>query len=363
MGKYTSYYLYQKYEKIGSQDWTPVYPATLSVYSDGTESGSTVIKSDNDTYCGYKPSTEVQYRWVKLNPSTDYICDNCELWVASGYICDNGDLYEQLNEQNFDGNNWYYTGAKKKGKLIEENSKKCTGDTGTTTGDTPSMKVTYTDGTEKTFYNLTSIDQNTDANKKNAKEVIIYDGVTSIGKWAFQYCSGMTSVTIPNSVTSIGWSAFNTCSSLTGITIPNSVIKIDNYAFSHCSSLTGITIPDSVTSIGQSAFMGCSSLTGITIPNSVTSIGWFAFYACSSLTVITIPDSVTTIGNRAFENCSKLESVTIQNSTSKLTYNTNTFANIASTAKLYVPSNLLSDYQSDSNWTGAFGGGIFEIPS
>lgn len=109
MGKYTSYYLYQKYEKIGSQDWTPVYPQTLSVYSDGTESGSTVIKSDNDTACGYKPTQEVQYRWVKLNPSTDYICDNCELWVASGYICDNGDLYEQLNEQNFDGNNWYYT--------------------------------------------------------------------------------------------------------------------------------------------------------------------------------------------------------------------------------------------------------------
>ena len=117
MGKYTSYYLYQKYEKIGSQDWTPVYPQTLSVYSDGTESGSTVIKLYNDTACGYKPSTEVQYRWVKLNPSVDYICDDCELWVASGYICDNGDLYEQLNEQNFDGKNWYYTGIKKKGKL------------------------------------------------------------------------------------------------------------------------------------------------------------------------------------------------------------------------------------------------------
>ena len=193
MGKYTSYYLYQKYEKIGSQDWTPVYPQTLSVYSDGTESGSTVIKSDNDTACGYKPTQEVKYRWVKLNPSTDYICDNCELWVASGYICDNGDLYEQLNEQNFDGKNWYFTGTKKKGKLIEENSKKCTGDTGgtggdtgTTTGDTGTttggttgdtgsttgaMKVTYKDDKTKTFYNLSSIEKYTDSNKLNAKKV------------------------------------------------------------------------------------------------------------------------------------------------------------------------------------------------
>ncbi|MBR4161267.1 MAG: leucine-rich repeat domain-containing protein, partial [Bacteroidaceae bacterium] len=47
--------------------------------------------------------------------------------------------------------------------------------------------------------------------------------VTSIGDYAFYYCSGLTSVTIPNSVTSIGVSAFNWCSGLTSVTIPNSV--------------------------------------------------------------------------------------------------------------------------------------------
>ena len=47
--------------------------------------------------------------------------------------------------------------------------------------------------------------------------------VTSIGQHAFQYCSDLTSVTIPNSVTEIGANAFNNCSSLTSITIPNSV--------------------------------------------------------------------------------------------------------------------------------------------
>ena len=272
MGKYTSYYLYQKYEKIGSQDWTPVYPQTLSVYSDGTESGSTNIKSDNDTACGYKPSTEVQYRWVKLNPSTDYICDNCELWVASGYICDNGDLYEQLNEQNFDGNNWYYTGVKKKGKLIEENSKKCTGDTGsttggttgsttggttggtgtttggttgdtgTTTGDTPSMKVTYTDGSEKTFTGLTTIASDTDANKANAKNVEIYSGVAYIVEYAFTNCHYLTGVTLPDTLISIGHDAFGSCSSLSSITIPAYVRRIGRQAFYGCSNLKTMTV-------------------------------------------------------------------------------------------------------------------------
>ena len=273
----------------------------------------------------------------------------------------------------------------------------------------PSMKVTYTDNTEKTFYNLTTIDRNTDANKANANNVEIYDSVTSIGddafsgcsslstitipdsvktigNRAFSYCRRLSTITIPNSVTSIADSAFYKCSSLTAITIPNSVTSIGNYTFSDCRSLTAITIPNSVTSIGTSAFSSCRSLTAITIPNSVTSIADSAFSDCRSLTAITIPNSVTSIGNytfsycsslsaitipnsvtsiadSAFSYCSSLASVTIENSTSKLAYNTDAFANIASTAKLYVPSNLLSDYQSDSKWTGAFGGGIFAIPS
>ena len=58
--------------------------------------------------------------------------------------------------------------------------------------------------------------------------------VTSIGNYAFYYCKGLTSVTIPNSVTSIGGRAFEDCYGLTSITIPNSVTSIGNRAFSNC---------------------------------------------------------------------------------------------------------------------------------
>ena len=142
---------------------------------------------------------------------------------------------------------------------------------------------------------------------------ISYNGttysVTSIGEWAFSYCSGLTSITIGNSVTSIGNSAFEGCSGLTSITIGNSVTSIGKWAFAWCSELTSVTIPNSVTSIADYAFHSCSSLTSVTIPNSVTWIGEGAFHSCSGLTSVTIGNSVTSIGYRAFYNCSGLTSI------------------------------------------------------
>ncbi|WP_400233890.1 leucine-rich repeat domain-containing protein [Methanomethylophilus alvi] len=152
------------------------------------------------------------------------------------------------------------------------------------------------------------------------KEVVIEDGVTSIGSNAFSGCSSLASVTIPDSVTSIGSNAFYGCSSLASVTIPDSVTSIDSSAFSGCSSLASITIPDGVTSIGDDAFYRCSSLASVTIPDSVTSIGGSAFYGCSSLVSVAIPDSVTSIGGSAFYGCSSLVSVAIPDSVTSIGY-------------------------------------------
>ena len=137
----------------------------------------------------------------------------------------------------------------------------------------------------------------------------IPDGVTSIGDYAFDTCTSLTSIVIPDSVTSIGERAFSSCNALTTLSIPDSVTSIGDYAFYDCKALTSLTIPDSVTSISDGAFYDCNALATLSIPDSVTSIGNYAFYDCNALTSLTIPDSVTSIGDHAFDGCNALTTV------------------------------------------------------
>ena len=153
---------------------------------------------------------------------------------------------------------------------------------------------------------------------KEGDSYVIPQGIEIIGKFAFSYCTSLTSISLPNSVTSIENNAFAQCSSLTSISIPNSVTSIGNEAFYNCSSLTSISIPDSVTSIGVGAFADCSSLTSISIPDGVTSIEYATFADCISLTSISIPNSVTSIDYWAFSNCSALTSLSIPDSVTSI---------------------------------------------
>ena len=200
-------------------------------------------------------------------------------------------------------------------------------------------------------YSVTSIGDEAFEYCRGLTSITIPNSVTSIGDYVFYGCRGLTSITIPNSVTSIGNFAFGSCSGLTSVTIPNSVTSIGTSAFENCRGLTSITIPNSVTSIGNSAFGFCVGLTSIivelgnsvydsrnncnaiiqtstneliagckntVIPNSVTSIGDDAFSGCDSLTSINIPNSVTSIGNFAFWSCDSLTSITIPNSVTSI---------------------------------------------
>ena len=140
-------------------------------------------------------------------------------------------------------------------------------------------------------------------------EVRIEQGVTSIGKYAFEGCADLTSVTIAPSVSNIGNYAFSECTGLTAITIPEGVTTISQFAFAYCTGLTQLVIPDSVTSVAEQAFRECSGLTDLTIGTGITKIANYMFAFCDNLTCVSIPDGVTEIEYNAFQGCEALTQV------------------------------------------------------
>ena len=210
---------------------------------------------------------------------------------------------------------------------------------------------------------MTSIGNSAFSNCGGLTSITIGNSVTSIGDGAFDGCYSLTSVHISD----IGaWCkiSFNATSSnplsrahhlymngseIINLVIPDGVTSIGERAFYECYSLTSVTIPGSVTSIGDFAFHDCTGLTSVTIGNSVTSIGEHAFSYCSGLTSITIPGNVTSIGNLAFGNIDFAEIVSLIETPFEI--NSNTFSrNTHDNATLYVPKGTLEKYKSTAGW-------------
>jgi len=131
------------------------------------------------------------------------------------------------------------------------------------------------------------------------------------------------------------------------IVIPNSVTSIGEWAFAYCSGLTSITIPNSVTSIGEGAFAQCTNLIYVEISSGLKVIEDHTFYACKKLKSVTIGNNVVSIGNEAFGSCG-LEKIYLLPQTpptiSHITFNqTGNFV-------VYVPFGCVQTYQTAPNW-------------
>lgn len=181
--------------------------------------------------------------------------------------------------------------------------------------------------------------------RSQIKSVVMGNGVTSIGDYAFYGCSSLESVELPDSITLIGSDAFYGCSKLTEIRIPDGVESIESYAFYACACLERIELPASLKSIGYEAF-AYTSIKELVIPNSVTSINGCILEGNSDIERLTVPflgsnrnstatlnymfgysyydnhqvpetlktvniTNATKIGNYAFRNCSSIENITL----------------------------------------------------
>lgn len=137
-------------------------------------------------------------------------------------------------------------------------------------------------------------------------KIVIEDGVTSIGDYAFPMDMSVSEISIPDSVERIGSCAFFGCTDMVKADIPENVSYIGDHAFYFCQSLEEVNIPDALTRIEDNTFVMCSSLQSINIPDSIQSIGSGAFMFCTGAQTLEGMNNVTNIGEGAFAGCTYL---------------------------------------------------------
>ena len=232
------------------------------------------------------------------------------------------------------------------------------------------------------------------------RQIVISEGVTSIGECAFEDCLRVTSISIPSSVTELNEYCFYACESMENITIPQSVTRIADGVFDACEKLTDIYyggtdaswkhitswnagLWDNVTIHSTGVFTGkCGDNLTWTIDNNevltisgtgripdyndsssggnntapwygyayqikkvvlgsgVQNIGNDAFADCYGMTDITIPDGVTSIGDSAFYGCSALTEISIPGTVSSI--GDSVFSGCSALTEISIPSTVSS---------------------
>ena len=144
--------------------------------------------------------------------------------------------------------------------------------------------------------------------------VVIGEGVTRIGDYAFSGCHNMNSVTFPSTLTSIGNGAFYDCDGFTEFTIPDTVRELGKSVLGHCSYLKQVKLPKGITVIPEGMFKNCVALEQFEVPATVTEMVGSTFASCKKLKTVTLPEGVTSIPVSCFEYCESLTTVNIPGS-------------------------------------------------
>ena len=155
--------------------------------------------------------------------------------------------------------------------------------------------------------------------------LVIPEGVTSIGDYAFISSDSIVTVTLPSTLVHVGTDAFAGCGNLYRVFITDlaawceidfSSAKANPLHYAHHLFLGGVdmdqlTVPDDVKHIGNYAFFGANALRTVTLGAAVTSIGRSAFEGCFDIRSVSFQDSVRFIGADAFKSSPLLTNVDI----------------------------------------------------
>lgn len=198
--------------------------------------------------------------------------------------------------------------------------------------------------------------------KDKTYNVVIEDGVTRIGDYAFYQMEAMLEVSIPGGVTAIGNSAFRG-SGLIAVFVPNSVKTVSADAFRLCRSLASMTLSEGVETVGERAFHSCIALRYMKFPSTLKSLGSGAFTSCESLNQVVFmpsrePGSLT-IGTGAFTSCWYLNFISLPEGITELA--PGMFSSCKTVVYLYIPGTVtsLAEAGADSPFLSSAVGTIY----
>lgn len=219
-------------------------------------------------------------------------------------------------------------------------------------------------------------------NRREIKHIIISDGVTGIGNYAFKGLENVVSISLANSVLTIGEKSFENCKRMSSVEIPQNVTSVGYRSFGSCNALTSVVwnaknctnsstdtpfpnyinsfvFGNEVENIPAYVCKGMSNITSINIPSGVTTIGDYAFSGCSKLTTITIPNNVSRIGSNAFKSTSI--STFIMEAETPPTLGTDALpwmaqissstGNVYYNGTIYIPCGAADAYRFANNWS------------
>lgn len=196
----------------------------------------------------------------------------------------------------------------------------------------------------------------------SAGQILLPDGLGSIGGSAFFGCSNLTQMTIPDSVLFIG-EYFLRNTAITEMTFPSAVLHYD-CCFSGMPELEKVVLPEGLTHISPAMFSNCTKLTwgGIDFPSTLRSIGGLAFSNCPSITKadfsslpnlgigvgvfsdctnlkeVHLPDGMTMLPNGTFGRCTSLEQIDLPDS---LLYIGSAFGECTALREITIPEGVL----------------------
>lgn len=156
-----------------------------------------------------------------------------------------------------------------------------------------------------------SLDAGSDL-RQTITRVVVGEGVTSVGDYAFDGCRSLESVSLPQSLERIGAYAFCGDGKLTGLELPGGVREIGENAFLGDEGITEIRLPEGLERVEREAF-GRTGITHVDVPEGVTRLLGFA--GCARLKSVCLPDSVTEL---SFAGCRSLEACDVPSKVTRL---------------------------------------------